>query len=89
MYLVGIYPTLKLFSCLLIGYGCSFGNRSQERWQVFAVPSYTYSRGWSETWSPIVGIDINIYVRYNFYLATGILLKEPIGVASLGIAKTF
>jgi hypothetical protein len=91
MYLVGIYPTLKLFSFLLIGYGCSFGNLSQERWNPYAypVPSHIYSTGWSQKWSPFVGIDINIYVVYNFYLATGVLFREPIGVASIGVAKAF
>jgi hypothetical protein len=91
MYLVGIYPSVKLLSCLLIGYGCSFGNRTQERWSLFdyPVPTHTYSTGWSQKWSPLVGVDINVYVVYNFYLATSILVREPVSVASLGVAKTF
>jgi len=91
MSLVGMYPTVRLFSFILVGYGCSFGNRYDEQWNPYAypVPSHTISKGWSETWSGLAGIDINVYIAYDFYLAVGVLVKNPLSSASIGIAKTF
>jgi hypothetical protein len=89
-YLVGIYPTLRLFSFILIGYGNSFGNRSRDQWDdAYPVSNLTHTGGRSTKWSYILGIDINIYIAYNFYIAVGIIRKEPMGVTSIGIARTF
>jgi hypothetical protein len=89
--LVGVYPTVRLFSFILVGYGCSFGNRYDEQWTPYAypVPSHTITKGWSEQWSAFAGIDVNVYVAYDFYFAVGVLVKNPLSSASIGIAKTF
>lgn len=71
---ISIYPTLKLANFLLLGFGYSRGEEELTL-QYEGKPAFTRTFRISR-WSPLIGLDIDLRVYRNTYLAIGLYVKE-------------
>lgn len=81
--IISFYPSIKVARYILVGYGYSTGTKNARR-QDLTSPPYVVHEGAYSTWSPFLGIDIDLRVHHNGFLTFGIYYKDPAAFYALG-----
>lgn len=80
---ISFYPSIKLARFLIVGFGYSWGDKNA-KYQTGSNPIQVTNEGAYSTWSPFLGIDIDLHIDQNVYISFGMYYKEPAAFYALG-----